>query len=231
MRKQRRGAAAEKRAGGPSPILKGSKGNLTLPGGYGEISYHPDFLDKSDADALYEAMLNAPGWEQTPITFFGKTVLQPRETAFYGSELYSYSDEKREPIPWDFDSTSRAVHELGHKIEAYMGLPTNFFNVTLCNKYVNGKQYMGYHSDDEASMGDAPTIASVSVGAERRFLCRPKPEALLADNARIEYVLAHGSLLVMSGRMQTYYKHSLPKAAAVSSPRLNFTFRRVVGQD
>jgi 2OG-Fe(II) oxygenase superfamily len=85
-------------------------------------------------------------------------------------------------------------------------------------------------SADEASLGHHPVIASISCGAERRFLLRPKPHAILSevDDARWEYTLAHGSLLVMSGATQEQYKHSLPKMAAIKKPRVNITYRRVV---
>lgn len=144
--------------------------------------------------------------------------------------MYTYTGANCPPIPWDTDAASAAIFALKGKIEARLGLEDGYFNVCLCNKYTDGARYMGYHADDEASLGSNPVIASISCGAERRFLLRPKPHAICdeVNDTRWEYTLAHGSLLVMSGATQEHYKHSLPKMAAVKTPRVNITYRRVV---
>jgi alkylated DNA repair dioxygenase AlkB len=214
------------------PTRAGPSGTLTLPNKYGTVTYIQEFLIRSEADALFEKTIDAPAWQCTPITFFGKSVLQPRDTAFYGTAPYSYSDETRPPVHWDAQPpASNALFDLKCRIELLLELPTAYFNVALCNKYTNGTRYMGYHADDELSLGECPIIASISVGTERRFLLRPKDSAKLEDSRRIEYVLAHGSLLVMAGHTQKYYKHALPKQARATETRLNFTFRHVVGQE
>jgi alkylated DNA repair dioxygenase AlkB len=230
MQKRRRSGQNDIRSAVPTKL--GPDGTLDLPNTYGTVTYIPKFLNRKEADALFECTLNASAWECTPITFFGKTVLQPRDTAFYGTAPYSYSDETRPPVHWSAEPpASTALFELKLQIERALDLPPGYFNVALCNKYLDGKKYMGYHADDERSLGECPIIASISVGAMRRFLLRPKENAFLEDSARTEYVLAHGSLIVMAGLTQRYYKHSLPKQASVSEPRLNFTFRHVVAKD
>lgn len=90
---------------------------------------------------------------------------------------------------------------------------------------------MGYHSDNEKSLGAEPIIASISVGACRKFVVRPKPSFAAAHpSTTIEYKLGHGSLLVMRGRMQECYDHALPKVALskCDKTRINLTYRRVV---
>lgn len=178
--------------------------------------------------------MHARSWARTPITFFGKSVLQPRDTAFFGTKLYSYSDERRAPTGWDEDPpASTMLHELGLRVEQRLNLPRDWFNVILANRYQNGHDFMGWHADNEKSLGEQPIIASISLGAERRFLIRRKGNLDAEQpHEKIEYRLAHGSLLVMMGRMQTLYQHSLPKVALskCSSLRLNFTYRRVLDE-
>lgn len=212
-------------------VRRPGAGVLELDNAEGTVTYVPGFLKTQEADELFHDTVDAEGWQCTPITFFGKQVLQPRETAFYGTAPYSYSDEKRDPIDWHAQPpASTTLFHLKLKIERFLRLPDGYFNVTLCNKYEHGKKYMGYHADDEASLGQSPIIASISVGAERRFLLRHKHAGGQTEppRPRIEYTLAHGSLLVMSGRTQEFYKHSLPVQKAVTKTRLNFTFRHVV---
>jgi alkylated DNA repair dioxygenase AlkB len=105
-------------------------------------------------------------------------------------------------------------------LEAACGAP---FNSVLINRYRTGGDYMGWHSDDEPELGPAPVIASLSLGAERRFLLRLK-----ADHAKkLEWRLAPGDLLVMRGECQRLAQHALPKMAGVAGERINLTFRWV----
>lgn len=228
-------------------IKRGPEGEFILPDNGGRILFIPQFLTTSEADTLMEATRNARSWARAPITFFGNSVLQPRDTAFFGTKLYSYSDEHRLPTGWNEDlPASAAVKELGTRIEQKLGLPGDWFNVVLANRYQHGRDFMGWHSDDEKSLGAEPIIASVSVGAQRKFVVRKKrprgndslasfnstshtTEERMLDFDKLEYMLTHGSLLVMSGRMQQRFQHSLPKVALsrCSDMRLNFTFRRV----
>lgn len=216
-------------------IEQGPEGELKLPNGEGSVIYVKEFLTEAEADKLVDSTKNAKSWERTPITFFGKSVLQPRDTAFFGTKLYSYSDERRIPTGWDEDPpASTALRELGARIERFLQLPEEWFNVILANRYHDGQDFMGWHSDNEKSLGDEPVIASISVGAERRFLIRRKASCVGDGEQRekIEYTLAHGSLLVMRGKMQKTYHHALPKVAIskCNQMRLNFTYRRVVDE-
>jgi alkylated DNA repair dioxygenase AlkB len=106
--------------------------------------------------------------------------------------------------------------------------PVAEFNAVLLNLYRHGNDSMGLHSDDEPELGTDPVIASVSLGAERRFVLVPKKKA--ARDRAVEVVLAHGSLLVMAGTCQHHYRHGLPKQPGAQGERINLTFRRVVGR-
>ncbi len=211
-------------------IRSGPEGELLLPNGTGAITFEKEFLTSAEADRIFDATLDAKSWARTPISFFGKSVLQPRDTAFFGTKLYSYSDERRQPTGWNDDlPASTAIHALGRKIELHLGLPQSYFNVVLANRYNNGSDYMGWHDDGEKSLGETPLIASISVGARRRFVLRSKAE----KHHKIEYTLGHGSLLVMKGKTQKFYQHSLPKVAIskCNDVRINLTYRRVIDED
>lgn len=231
---QRSTARAAKRARQPQVVVKqGPEGELKLPDDAGSVVYVREFLSASEADALLEKTSESRSWARSPISFFGKSVLQPRDTAFFGTKLYSYSDERRVPTHWDDDPpASTALRDLGMRIEEHLSLPKGWFNVILANRYHHGQDFMGWHSDNEKSLGDDPIIASISLGAERRFLVRKKGVSPHQTREKIEYVLEHGSLLVMSGRMQGLYQHSLPKVALskCNSLRVNLTYRRVIDE-
>ena len=186
----------------------------------GELVYAADFLERSEADALLETALALPDWEQHRLCLFGREVLAPRLSAWYGDPgaAYSYSGVALEARPWP-----AAILALRECLCAERGLE---FDSVLANLYRDGNDTTGWHSDDERSLGRNPTIASLSLGATRRFLLRHRTRK---DLETIELPLAHGSLLVMSGAMQHHWRHSLPRTRRPMPPRVNLTFRRVLG--
>src|SRR5262249_26588761 len=112
---------------------------------------------------------------------------------------------------------NEVVAEIRRKVEAATG---ERFNSVLLNRYRNGRDSVAWHADDEPELGAAPLIASVSLGAERKFVLKHKDGA-----DRRQYPLAHGSLLVMGGTLQRHYLHALPKTAATVGERVSLTFR------
>jgi len=156
-------------------------------------------------------------WKQDPIILFGKSQLQPRLTALYGNAAYSYSGIRMNPEPWTDD-----LIQIKNKLDAYCG--TNF-NVVLCNLYRDGKDSMGWHSDDEKELGSNPLIASVSFGATRKFQMKHKTDTSISI---INTELTNGSLLVMKGSTQHFWKHAVPKQKYVTEPRINLTFRKII---
>jgi len=93
----------------------------------------------------------------------------------------------------------------------------------LLNLYRDGQDTMGWHSDDEKSLGENPQIASVSLGASRKFVLREK------NNRKNKHsmVLEDGSLLLMLGETQKLWQHSLPRTKVSMNSRINLTFRLV----
>ena len=186
---------------------------LNLPDA--EIIYFPAFFNKEEADKIYLELLEQTPWQQDQITVYGKTHMQPRLTALYGNQgkSYSYSNIKMLPQQWTF---------LLQKIKFHIEDVSNVnFTSVLLNYYRNGSDSNGWHADDEKELGVNPIIASVSFGANRTFQLRHNSE----KNLRKNIVLEHGSLLIMKGATQHFWKHQIPKTAKLIGPRINLTFR------
>lgn len=186
---------------------------LNLPDA--EIIYYPNFFDKEDADRIFEQLLNEIPWQQDDIKVFGKTHPQPRLTALFGNDgkPYSYSNIKMQPHPWNM---------LLQKIKSLVEdcSETNFTSVLL-NQYRNGKDSNGWHADNEKELETNPVIASLSFGAERTFQLKHNSDLSLKKSI----VLEHGSLLIMKGTTQHFWKHQIPKTSKPIGSRVNLTFR------
>ena len=188
---------------------------LNLPDA--EIIYYPEFFDKEQADKIYSELLQEIAWQQDNITVFGKTHPQPRLTALYGNEgkPYSYSNITMQPHPWN---------TLLQKIKYHIETTTECqFTTVLLNQYRDGKDSNGWHADNEKELGTNPIIASLSFGAERVFQLKHNTIA----NAKKSIVLEHGSLLLMKGSTQHFWKHQIPKTAKPIGNRINLTFRSI----
>ena len=182
-----------------------------------EIIYYPKFFDKEQSDLIYTELLQDIAWQQDNITIFGKTHPQPRLTALYGNEgkPYSYSNIKMQPHPWN---------SLLQKIKYYIEETTGCqFTTVLLNQYRDGKDSNGWHADNEKELGINPIIASLSFGSERVFQLKHNT---IAD-AKKSIVLEHGSLLLMKGSTQHFWKHQIPKTAKPIGNRINLTFRSI----
>ena len=190
-----------------------SLADLPLPDG--ALAYAPGWV--RDADRVFAKLHGGLAWETHVITLFGRKIPSPRLSAWYGDPgaRYTYSGLTLEPRPWT-PTLGGLRDRLGHDLGAAP-------NSVLANLYRNGQDSMGWHSDDEPELGPEPTIASISLGAPRRFVLRHKHKAAPA----VELVLEHGSLLVMSGTTQTFWKHAVPKTTAPVGPRINLTFRTI----
>jgi alkylated DNA repair dioxygenase AlkB len=185
----------------------------------GALAFDPAWLPFAEADARFAALRASIPWSQGTITMFGRLVLEPRLTAWFGDADYTYSGRTVGAAPWTAE-----LAELRDLVSRAAGAP---FNAVLLNLYRDGNDSMGMHSDDEPELGPNPTIASVSLGATRRFVLSPKTKSVRRDGT-YELELGHGSLLVMSGECQHRYRHGVPKAPSSLGERINLTFRRVL---
>ncbi|WP_298719005.1 alpha-ketoglutarate-dependent dioxygenase AlkB [uncultured Oceanisphaera sp.] len=184
---------------------------ISLP--QGRLLWWPDaFLP--EADIWLEQLQAEIPWQQHRLHLFGREHDEPRLSCWMGELAYRYSGKRREPVPWH-----PLVNEIRQRLQTICAQP---FNGVLLNLYRHGRDSMGWHADNEPELGSNPVIASVSLGATRRFLLRHK------GGERRQLLLNHGSLLVMAGEMQHYWQHALPRTAAVDSARINLTFRYLV---
>lgn len=194
---------------------------LDLPGA--ELALWPDWLAPAEADALFAQLHRAIRWETHVLHLFGREVASPRLSCWIGDPgaSYTYSGTRFAPQPWP-----PALAVLRARVEQACATG---FNSVLANLYRDGRDAMGWHSDAEPELGAAPVIASLSLGAERRFVLRRRPaRGTSAGPAVLELRLPHGSLLRMGGATQRLYQHALPRAVRVRAPRINLTFRRIL---
>lgn len=181
----------------------------------GEAYLLENFLTHSVATHLQQQLRTNTQWEQRDIIIFGKRVNQPRLMAWHGDKEYTYSGITLVPLEWTTILTS-----LKQKIES---ATQTSFNSALLNLYRDGQDSMGWHQDNERSLGQQPIIASLSLGAERKFKFKHHRDGTKC----VDVILKHGSLLVMSGMTQHRWKHCLPKSKIVPDERINITFRKI----
>lgn len=182
-----------------------------------EIIYWNDFLNQTEADSLFNALLNETPWRQDSVKVFGKLYPQPRLTALYGNPnlSYGYSGIRMDPMPW-----TDTLMDIKNRIETHT--PVSFTTVLL-NLYRDGKDSNGWHADNEKELGENPYIASLSLGHKRDF--HLKHNTLKEE--RMKFELHHGSLLLMGGSTQHNWKHQIAKTSKLVGPRINLTFRVV----
>jgi len=183
-----------------------------------DIVYFPNFFSKMVADNLHDSFLKNTPWQQDNIKVFGKVHAQPRLTALFGdgTKTLSYSNITMHPHFWTDDLLT-----IKNSLNTIVSAP---FNTVLLNCYRDGRDSNGWHADDEKYLGQNPVIASVTFGQERYFHLKHN----LKDIPTQKLLLEHGSVLIMQGETQHYWKHQIPKTAKLVSPRINLTFRVVL---
>lgn len=181
----------------------------------GKLVLYNDFDLNRSIDL--ESWLDVSVFSQERIVLFGKQFLQPRLIRFEGDAgvEYTYSNKTYSAEPW-----SQSSEEIRERLKLYT---KTAFNSVLINLYRDGNDSMGLHADNETSLGENPTIASVSYGVSRIIKFKKND-----GSKRVEVELKHGSLLVMSGAIQSNWKHEISKTKKVFDPRVNYTFRRII---
>jgi alkylated DNA repair dioxygenase AlkB len=176
------------------------------------------FCDPAQAQQWFARLHAEIAWERHRLRLFGREIDAPRLACWVGdaNAAYTYSRTRFTPRPW-----TPALSGLRESLCAHC---EERFNSVLCNLYRDGRDTMGWHSDDEPELGAHPVIASLSFGATRRFRLRGRRDPAL----RLELELESGSLLLMAAATQTNYRHDLPRSARVVNPRINLTFRCIL---
>ena len=204
-------------AAGLAPAEPTAAGAERLPLADGELLFWPRVDLGGDEDELMCRLIADGDWRQERITVYGKPCLQPRLSAWYGDRAYRYSGIRLEPAP-----LSPLLAELKRRIEV---LTASSFNSVLLNYYRDHNDSMGMHADDERELGPQPVIASLSLGATREFRLKHRHDR---DRPAIRLPLPSGSLLLMRGDTQQYWKHGIARQRSACGARLNLTFRRIV---
>lgn len=169
---------------------------------------------------LYHTLLTTLNWQSDIVTLFGKTHVTKRQIVWMGENDYHYSGQTRQGVAWTEDVFQLKIL-IEKKLQA-MGVNADF-NACLLNFYPTGDEGLGYHADDEKELGHEPIIASLSLGAERKFVLKHR-----TTKQKIELNLTAGQLIVMRGQTQRHWLHTITKTKKVSDGRINLTFRHIL---
>jgi len=178
--------------------------------------YHEKVLTDEQIKPLYDKLLNNINWENERVVMFGKEIITKRKVAFYSDPLiaYTYSSKTKIGLPW-----KDPLIILKNIVES---LTKQTYNACLLNLYHNGEEAMGWHSDNEKEIIANSSIASLSIGASRKFSFKHK-----VTKETISIQLGNGSLLEMKGTIQSHWLHTLPKSKKITESRINLTFRQM----
>lgn len=185
----------------------------------GIVNYYGKIMSDQEALNFFNNLLNTIEWRNDEAIIYGKHYVTKRKVAWYGDKpfAYSYSNTTKEALPWTTDL--QALKTLAEKLSG------ETYNSCLLNLYHTGEEGMAWHSDAEKTLKKHGAIASFSFGAERKFAFKHKKTA-----DTVSLLLEHGSLLIMKGTTQDHWLHRLPPTTKVKRPRINLTFRTIVGQ-
>lgn len=183
----------------------------------GTAFYFGKIMSNIEADKYFEQLLNYIPWQNDVVMMYGKKIITKRKTAWFGDEPfnYTYSKVTRKALAW-----SDTLMELKQITEE---ATKEIFNSCLLNLYHNANEGMSWHSDDEKELKENGAIASLSFGAERKFVFKHK-----LTHEKVELFLSHGDLLLMKDQTQKNWLHSLPTSKKILQPRINLTFRTII---
>jgi len=183
----------------------------------GMVNYYGTLLPRAKADKYLSYLLNDVVWKNDEVVLFGKRIVTKRKVAWYADKPveYTYSNTTKSALPW-----SKELLALKALVEKTSG---DTFNACLLNLYHDGSEGMGWHSDAEKELKKNGAIASLSFGAERKFVLKHK-----RSKQKVSVFLQQASLLVMKNETQANWAHSLPTTKKVDEPRVNLTFRTII---
>ena len=185
----------------------------------GIVLYYEKIIADEEVIELYQSLLNNIQWENERVIMFGKEIITKRKVAFYSdpSISYRYASKTKIGLPW----TSTLII-IKNRVES---ITKESYNACLLNLYHNGEESMGWHSDNEKEIIANSSIASLSLGAKRKFSFKHK-----VSKETVSIELENGSLLEMKGSVQAHWWHALIKSKKVTDARINLTFRQMLTQ-
>jgi alkylated DNA repair dioxygenase AlkB len=181
----------------------------------GEAIYYGPIFSLEQSSLFFDDLLNNIEWKNEEIIMFGKEIISKRKVAFYADDGvdYTYSNKTKKGLSW-----TAPLLKIKRLVENYTHVK---YNGCLLNLYHDGNEAMGWHSDNEKEIKPNSSIASVSIGIERKFSFKNK-----LSKETIAVQLENGSLLEMKGTIQKNWLHALPKSKKITKPRINLTFRQ-----
>ena len=178
--------------------------------------YYEKAIPENKIKQLFDELLNHISWENERVVMFGKEIITKRKVAFYSdpSIAYTYASKTKIGLPW-----GDPLIKLKNMVES---VTKQAYNACLLNLYHNGEEAMGWHCDNEKEIVVNSSIASLSIGATRKFSFKHK-----ITKETISIQLENGSLLEMKGTIQANWWHSLAKSKKITESRINLTFRQM----
>ena len=178
--------------------------------------YYEKIVNDDEVKELYNTLLNNIHWENERVIMFGKEIVTKRKVAFFSdpSISYRYASKTKIGLPW-----TSTLLSIKNRIES---ITKETYNACLLNLYHNGEESMGWHSDNEKEIIANSSIASLSLGANRKFSFKHK-----VSKETVSIELEDGSLLEMKGSVQAHWWHALLKSKKVTAARINLTFRQM----
>ena len=182
----------------------------------GLVDYHPFAFSTEEVKAYFSYLSTEISWQQDVVKLFGKTYITDRKVAWYAEKpfIYRYSGQSKIALPF-----SPTLLDIKSRVEKLTG---SAYDACLLNYYHNGSEGMGWHSDNEKSISPNSSIASVSLGATRKFQFKHKTQGL-----KLDLILDSGSVLDMREETQEFWLHALPKSKKIAGTRINLTFRKM----
>jgi alkylated DNA repair dioxygenase AlkB len=200
-------------------LFAASAGFERIPMPDADVSYLEHLPLAQPHDEMLRRLISEIAWRSEEVAMWGRKIPQPRLTAWHGDagSVYAYSGIELHPAPW-----TPMLLDIKTRIEEATG---STFNSVLLNYYRDHHDSIGFHSDNELELGERPVIASLSLGEERTFILKHK-RSKAVEPVRLRS--PSGSLLLMKGDTQRYWRHGIPKESRPCGPRVNLTFRTIV---
>lgn len=185
----------------------------------GQAIYFGKIISEEQINVFYEELINKIDWKNEVVVMFGKEITTKRKVAFYSDPniQYRYSQRTKKGLTW-----IPLLLQIKSIVESFTHTQ---YNACLLNLYHNGNEAMGWHADNEVEIKPNSSIASISLGATRKFSFKNK-----ITKETTSLLLENGSLLEMKGTLQNHWLHCLPKSTKITTPRINLTFRQMITQ-
>ena len=178
-------------------------------------------MSEKKRDRLFQKCLKLDLVKNPKIKVYGKEATMHRSVGFFSdeSEGYRYSGQlaQSQKLP-DF------LRKLLAKVNDEFGTD---FNGILVNRYEDGSDTIGAHSDDEKGLGKGESVIGISLGAVRNMRFRGKKVVLERDGKKyLDMSMPSGCLFIMDGDFQKEFTHEIPAQKAITDIRISLTFRK-----